>query len=130
MTREIIPTIEISWEERLKEEFNASYFLQLKEFLFQEKRNGCTIYPSADNMFAAFHHTPFDAVKVVLLGQDPYHGPGQAEGLAFSVPAGVAWPPSLRNVLLEWHANTGHPLPMSGSLLPGRGRAFSCSTVA
>ena len=116
MTREIIPALEISWKEMLKEEFNASYFIQLKQFLLQEKINGNTIYPSANDIFAAFHHTPFDAVKVVILGQDPYHGEGQAHGLSFSVPEGISLPPSLLNIYKELNNEYGWPIVRKGTL--------------
>ena len=116
MTQEIIPPIEISWEQKLKQEFNAPYFKQLKEFLLEERKNGSTIYPSVDNIFAAFHHTPFNTVKVVLIGQDPYHGEGQAHGLSFSVPEGFPLPPSLLNIFKELNNEYGWPIVRKGTL--------------
>ena len=91
------PKIEKSWLRELKEEFNEPYMLQLNAFLTKEYNEGI-IYPPASSIFEAFNRTPFDEVKVVILGQDPYHGAGQAHGLAFSVAENVAIPPSLRNI--------------------------------
>lgn len=95
------PKIEDSWKRELADEFRADYFIRLKEFLLGEKARGATIYPPGPLIFNAFARTPFDAVKVVILGQDPYHGPGQAHGLCFSVPRGVPPPPSLQNIFKE-----------------------------
>lgn len=89
--------------QHLQSEFEQPYFSQIKDFLHAEKEQGRTIYPTGANIFKAFDLTPWDAVKVVILGQDPYHGIGQAMGLSFSVPDGVALPPSLRNVYKELH---------------------------
>ena len=88
--------IEESWKAVLREEFDKEYFARIAAFLHQEKREGKTIYPPGPLIFNAFQLTPFDRVKVVILGQDPYHGPGQAHGLSFSVQDGVALPPSLQ----------------------------------
>lgn len=93
--------IEESWKRVLSEEFDKPYFKGLVEFLHKEKRDGATIYPPGPQIFRAFELTPFDQVKVVLLGQDPYHGEGQAEGLSFSVPSGIKPPPSLVNIYKE-----------------------------
>ncbi|MVN22322.1 uracil-DNA glycosylase [Mucilaginibacter arboris] len=93
--------LEPSWLEILKDEFEKDYMIKLKAFLQQEKEAGYTIYPKSKDIFNAFAKTPFDDVKVVIIGQDPYHGPGQAHGLAFSVQKGVAVPPSLQNIFKE-----------------------------
>lgn len=93
--------LEKSWLEVLNGEFEKDYMLKLKSFLLQEKQNGFTVYPKGNDIFNALNHTPFDKVKVVILGQDPYHGPGQAHGLSFSVQKGVVVPPSLKNMYKE-----------------------------
>ena len=93
--------IEPSWKEVLSSEFDKPYFAGLAAALHAEKDRGLTIYPPGSKIFNAFALTPFDKVKVVLLGQDPYHNPGQAEGLSFSVPSGVPLPPSLKNIYKE-----------------------------
>lgn len=111
----IEPKIENSWREVLFDEFQKPYFTALKEFLLQEKEH-YTLYPKGENIFAAFNHTPFEEVKVVILGQDPYHGANQAHGLAFSVNEGVAHPPSLRNIFKELHDDIGCEIPKSGDL--------------
>ena len=103
--------IEDSWKLALKEEFNKPYFLQAVNFLKLEKMAGKTIYPPGNLIFNAFQHTPFDKVKVVILGQDPYHGPGQAMGLCFSVPEGVNPPPSLINIFKEIQSDIGSGMP-------------------
>ena len=108
--------IEESWKAVLREEFDKEYFSRIAAFLHQEKREGKTIYPPGPLIFNAFRLTPFDQVKVVILGQDPYHGPGQAHGLSFSVQDGVALPPSLQNIYKEVHTDTGSPIPSSGNL--------------
>jgi len=109
------PIIEESWKNVLSDQFNASYFAQLREFLVEEKSH-YTILPPGSQIFNAFNFTPFDKVKVVLLGQDPYHGPGQAHGLCFSVAAGITKPPSLQNILKELNTDLGIPVPVSGNL--------------
>jgi uracil-DNA glycosylase len=109
------PVIEESWKNVLSDQFNASYFAQLKEFLVQEKSH-YAIFPPGSQIFNAFNFTPFDKVKVVLLGQDPYHGPGQAHGLCFSVAEGIAKPPSLQNILKELNSDLGFSVPASGNL--------------
>jgi uracil-DNA glycosylase len=105
-----------SWLAVLAEEFDQPYMLQLKQFLVAEKQAGKAIYPSSDHWFNAFNSTPFSQVKVVILGQDPYHGPGQAHGLCFSVPPGVRLPPSLRNIFKEIHSDTGQEVSADGCL--------------
>lgn len=104
-----------SWHEALASEFSAPYFSALTEFVRSEYAAG-TCYPPAGEIFAAFDRCPFPEVKVVLLGQDPYHGAGQAEGLCFSVRDGVPPPPSLQNIFKELHDDLGVPVPNSGSL--------------
>lgn len=100
------PDIGPGWYEALKTEFGAPYFGELKAFLVQERAHHI-VYPKARNIFAAFHATPFERVRVVLLGQDPYHGPGQAHGLCFSVPDGTPAPPSLQNMFAELERDLG-----------------------
>ncbi|MDQ3291642.1 MAG: uracil-DNA glycosylase [Bacteroidota bacterium] len=107
--------IEKSWQEELKQEFEKEYFKNLISFVKEEYATH-TIYPPGSQIFNAFDKCPFDQVKVVLIGQDPYHGPGQAHGLAFSVNDGVAIPPSLRNIFKEIHDDLGKPIPKSGNL--------------
>lgn len=111
----INPIIEESWKRELYEQFASPYFGQLKCFLQEEKRN-YTIFPPGSLIFNAFNLTPFDAVKVVILGQDPYHNEGQAHGLCFSVPRGVAIPKSLVNIFAELHADVGCAIPSHGNL--------------
>lgn len=112
---EVNPQIEESWLEALKEEFSSEYFISLKDFLKQEKKN-YTIFPPGNEMFTAFNLCPLSLVKVVIIGQDPYHGPGQAHGLSFSVPHGIAIPPSLRNIYKEINNDLGIPIPKTGNL--------------
>ncbi|NVO20388.1 MAG: uracil-DNA glycosylase [Bacteroidetes bacterium] len=109
------PQIEASWLEQLKDEFRQEYFLQLKQFLLEEKKH-YQVYPAGSRIFAAFDATPFQQVKVVILGQDPYHGAGQAHGLCFSVPEGVKPPPSLVNIFQELNQDLGIPVPKHGNL--------------
>lgn len=113
---DIKPRIEASWNLRLQGEFKAPYFSSLKEFLVNEKLKNKTIYPPGNKIFSAFDHTSFDNVKVVLLGQDPYHGTGQAHGLSFSVPDGITPPPSLKNIFKELNTDLGIPIPKKGNL--------------
>jgi uracil-DNA glycosylase len=108
--------IEAGWKEVLKHEFSKPYFQQVTAHLKMEKATGTTIYPPGPLIFNAFSLTPFTEVKVVILGQDPYHGPGQAHGLCFSVPDGVPPPPSLVNIYKELHADIGMPIPQTGNL--------------
>ncbi len=109
--------IENSWREALADEWNKPYFKDLTDFVREQYRS-TTVYPPARRIFAAFDSCPFDDVKVVILGQDPYHGPGQANGLCFSVADGVQLPPSLVNIFKEMQSDLGvsGPLPASGSL--------------
>jgi uracil-DNA glycosylase len=110
------PRLESGWKAALSEEFGKPYFVQIKSYLLDEKQKGHDVYPPASQIFKAFDAAPFDQVRVVILGQDPYHGPGQAHGLSFSVPAGIQHPPSLRNILKEVRDDTGAPIPVSGNL--------------
>ncbi|MEY4589222.1 MAG: hypothetical protein RL497_1298 [Pseudomonadota bacterium] len=105
-----------SWLKLLQGEFKAPYMQALKAFLQQEKHQGQVVYPPGPLMFNALNSTPFEAVKVVILGQDPYHGPGQAHGLSFSVPDGVKPPPSLANMFKEIHTDLGLPIAKNGNL--------------
>lgn len=112
---DINPHIEEGWKKILWEEFQSPYFSELKKFLIQETGTR-TIYPPGKLIFSAFQHTPFDNVKVVILGQDPYHGAGQAHGLCFSVPTNVKPPPSLVNIFKELHSDLGISIPSHGNL--------------
>ncbi len=114
----MIVKIEPSWYDVLKEEFESPYFAQLKEFLVAERQQ-YTCYPPGSKIFNAFDSTPFDKVKVVILGQDPYHEPGQAMGLCFSVPHGVAVPPSLVNIIKEINTDLGTSIPNTSGDLSG-----------
>lgn len=105
-----------SWKQALKEEFEKPYFQMLSEFIKDEIRNWQTLYPHPKNIFAALDQTPFESVKVVILGQDPYHGPGQAHGLSFSVQEWIKNPPSLANIFKEIQDDIGTPLPKNGDL--------------
>jgi uracil-DNA glycosylase len=107
-----------SWAEVLKDELKKSYLVRLKAFLAQEQFLGHIVYPSEKNIFRALELTSFDNVKVVLVGQDPYHGPGQAHGLSFSVPQGIRPPPSLQNIFKELLSDLGIPVPSTGCLEP------------
>ncbi len=100
-----------SWKLILKEEFNKTYFQQIVTFLKTEKAQGKTIYPPGPLIFNAFNQVPFDKLRVVILGQDPYHGKGQAHGLSFSVPAGIKPPPSLANIFKEIQTDIGIQMP-------------------
>lgn len=108
-------SIESSWKEQLSKEFDQPYFEALASFVREEYRNH-TIYPPAKDIFNAFNRCPFDKVRVVIIGQDPYHGPGQANGLCFSVKDGVKHPPSLKNIFKERRDDIGAPYPESGNL--------------
>jgi uracil-DNA glycosylase len=108
--------LEASWKERLAGEFEQPYMTALRGFLLDRKRNGAVIYPPGPLIFNALDSTPFDRVKVVIFGQDPYHGPGQAHGLCFSVPDGVAVPPSLQNIYREIGEDLGVRPPANGNL--------------
>ncbi len=110
--------LEPNWKKRLLPEFSKAYLLELREFLRKEKANGRIVYPASADIFAAFRETPFEKVRVVILGQDPYHGPGQAHGLSFSVPTGVPAPPSLVNIFKELQTDVdGFVKPKHGNLL-------------
>ncbi len=109
------PKIEESWKRILINEFKADYFADLKAFLLAEKEK-YTVYPAGGKIFAAFEHTPFDEVKVVIIGQDPYHGRGQANGLCFSVSEGIRKPPSLINIFKEIKDDLAIGIPESGNL--------------
>jgi uracil-DNA glycosylase len=112
------PAIKLSesWKKHLETEFSKDYMTHLKSFLKNEMQKGKTIFPKGSEYFAAFDLTPFEQVKVVILGQDPYHGPGQAHGLSFSVRDGVAFPPSLQNIFQELQSDLGLQRPKSGDL--------------
>lgn len=103
------------WKEVLREEFGKPYFDELVDFVKQEYASG-VVYPAGQNIFRAFDKCPFDKLKVVIIGQDPYHGPGQANGLCFSVARGVQFPPSLQNIFKEVQSDIGTPVPESGEL--------------
>ncbi len=108
--------LEKSWKEVLYQEFEKPYFWELSEFIKSEISSGKTLYPHPRNIFAALDTTPFEDVRVVILGQDPYHGPGQAHGLSFSVQEGTRFPPSLMNIFTEIQSDIGTPLPKNGDL--------------
>jgi uracil-DNA glycosylase len=108
--------LEESWKSRLSEEFEKDYMLSLRQFLVDQKKNGKTVYPKGGDMFAALDAVPFDKIKVIIIGQDPYHGPGQAHGLCFSVPDGVQTPPSLKNIYKEIESDLGIQKGASGNL--------------
>ena len=109
------PDIEEQWYKALKDEFEASYFADIKSFLIEEKKQHI-VFPPSSLIFNAFNLTPFDDVKVVILGQDPYHNIGQAHGLAFSVPDNIQKPPSLINIFKELNQDLGLPIPTHGNL--------------
>lgn len=104
------------WSDHLEQEFSKDYYVKMRAFLAEEYRTG-TVYPDMYDIFNALHHTPLSAVKAVILGQDPYHGPGQAHGLSFSVKPGIKPPPSLQNIYKELHSDLGLPMPNHGYLL-------------
>ncbi len=108
--------IEAGWKQVLASEFEKPYFKELTDFVRQEYQSS-TVYPPGSYIFNAFEHCPFDKVKVVILGQDPYHEPGQAHGLSFSVQDGIPFPPSLVNIFKELGSDLGKPTPTSGNLL-------------
>ena len=105
-----------SWRQKLDDQFQADYMQALRQFLLAEKAFGKHIFPPGDEIFSALNATDFDAVKVVILGQDPYHGPGQAHGLCFSVKPGVQVPPSLKNIYKELQADVDFQVPSHGCL--------------
>ncbi len=108
--------IEKGWKLALEDEFEKQYFLDLSSFLVNEKQNGKEIFPSDSLIYNAFNSTPFEKVKIIILGQDPYHGEGQAMGLSFSVPKGIRIPPSLKNIYKELNADVGIEIPKHGDL--------------
>ncbi len=110
--------VDPSWKNELQSEFETDRMRQLEAFLQTEKQSGKIIYPEKNEYFSALNLTPFDKVKVVIVGQDPYHGPGQAHGLCFSVREGVRFPPSLLNIFKELRDDVGVQVPESGSLKP------------
>lgn len=110
------PDLEEGWRSVLSSEFRSDYMLELKKFLLDEKKLGKHIYPPGRLIFNAFNSTPWNQVKVIILGQDPYHGFGQAHGLCFSVPEGTPHPPSLRNIFKEIESDLGFPIPQAGNL--------------
>ena len=114
----VSPEIEPSWKAQLEDVFQQDYFKRLKQFLLSEKQAGKTLYPPGKLIFNAFTQTPWDKVEVLILGQDPYHGPGQAHGLAFSVQKGIPLPPSLKNIFQELHNDVGFVIPKDGDLTP------------
>ena len=116
MVKERKIQLEPSWKSRLEDEFSQPYMDTLRQFLLQRKKQGAVIFPPGGLIFNAMNSTPFEAVKVVILGQDPYHGPGQAHGLCFSVQDGVAVPPSLINIYKEIEADLGCTRPPGGNL--------------
>ncbi len=109
--------LESGWNNALAEELQAPYIPALAAFVERERASTTPIYPPRELVFNAFHKTPFDQVKVVIMGQDPYHGPGQAHGLCFSVPQDIATPPSLQNIYKELATDMGVPIPKHGCLL-------------
>lgn len=109
--------IHASWKETLKNEFSSPYFQNLKNFLVEEKKKH-VVYPIGSLIFSAFNRTPFEKVKVVIIGQDPYHGQGQANGLSFSVSNDVSNPPSLKNIFKELNSDLDIPVPQTGNLEP------------
>jgi uracil-DNA glycosylase len=111
----IDPVLHESWKKVLETEFSQEYFRQLKDFLLGEKKQ-YKVYPPGNVIFNALNRTPFDKVKVVILGQDPYHGPGQAHGLCFSVPSGIKPPPSLVNIFKELESDVEFKIPEHGNL--------------
>lgn len=110
--------LEKSWLELLEQEFGSAYFLDLQQFLEKERAEEQAIFPPADQVFSAFDLCPFSRTRVVIIGQDPYHGQNQAHGLAFSVNKGIPHPPSLQNIFKELHAELGMTYPKSGNLSP------------
>ena len=107
--------IEQTWKDSLENEWNQDYFIRLTDFV-RDRYRMTTVYPPAGKIFAAFDSCPFDQVKVVILGQDPYHGPGQANGLCFSVSPGIELPPSLVNIFKEVSSDLSKPMPDDGNL--------------
>ncbi|MFN4122653.1 MAG: uracil-DNA glycosylase [Flavobacteriales bacterium] len=115
MNKQVAPKIAEPWKNLLKKSFSAPYFANLKEYLLEEKKHN-VVYPPGNQVFAAFEHTMPEDVKVVIVGQDPYHGPGQANGLCFSVAKGMKLPPSLQNIFKELCDDLGCSYPSHGDL--------------
>lgn len=116
MAINISEQLDPAWKLHFEHEFSQDYMLKLREYLAAEMKSGAVIYPPADQWFNAFLYTPFNDIKVVIVGQDPYHGEGQAHGLSFSVPDGIKIPPSLRNIYKELSRDLGMNIPRSGNL--------------
>lgn len=117
LLKDIFLNLHPSWQKVFTSDIKAPYLKNLSDFLEQELKNGEIIFPKQQDIFSAFNQTPFNKVKVLLLGQDPYHGPGQAHGLSFSVPQGVSLPPSLKNIFKEISSDIGvSQIPTSGDL--------------
>ncbi|MFZ8933969.1 MAG: uracil-DNA glycosylase [Bacteriovoracaceae bacterium] len=110
--------LEKGWSKYLKQEFDSPYMVELMKYLQQQQQLGKTIYPETNDIFNALSYTPFDQVKVVIIGQDPYHGPGQAHGLSFSVRPGIKTPPSLVNIYKEINREFKTPIAQTGCLIP------------
>jgi uracil-DNA glycosylase len=119
------PPTSPSWRARLQQEFEEPYWRELRAFVDAERKR-TTVHPPEADVFSALELTAYEAVRVMILGQDPYHGPGQAHGLAFSVRPGVRPPPSLRNVFRELRDDVGCPMPEGARWCPGRSRACCC----
>ena len=115
-----IVTTQLTWEEVIGKQKTLPYFQNIIQFVQKEQQTGKTIYPASNHIFNAFKHTPFSEAKVIILGQDPYHGPNQAHGLSFSVPDNVALPPSLSNIFkaIQHDFNLPQQRPSSGNLTP------------
>jgi len=116
MSQQKIIKLHETWLKHLSSEFDQDYMLKLRKFLMDERKENKLIYPKGDLIFNAFNSTPLDKVKVVILGQDPYHGPMQAHGLSFSVQSGIAIPPSLKNIYKEIERDLGIAMPRQGCL--------------
>lgn len=112
----ITELLDPAWRQHFEQQFAQDYMVKLREFLKHEIQNGQVVYPPKEQWFNAFLYTPFDQIKVVIVGQDPYHGEGQAHGLSFSVPDGIKIPPSLRNIYKELNRDMGMTIPQSGNL--------------
>ncbi len=129
MNTKVNPKIDESWKNVLKSEFSKEYFSDLKAFLLEEQKQN-KVFPANKNIFTAYNITKFEDVKVVIIGQDPYHGDNQAHGLAFSVEDGTKFPPSLVNIFKELSDDIGCPFPVSGNLLNwGNQGVFLINTV-
>lgn len=115
-TQKITEQLDSAWKQHFENQFAMDYMVKLREFLKHEMEGGQVVYPPKDQWFNAFLYTPFDQIKVVIVGQDPYHGEGQAHGLSFSVPDGIKIPPSLRNIYKELNRDMAMPIPSSGNL--------------